>query len=144
MLIILLSILLAFVTFAMSMAILLQEPKQAGLSGSFGMGGDQMLGAGSPNALSKFTGFLAVGFLVLCLGIGLLKKQDISSSDIQMQEGDTRGVTTSISDENAPAPGEGGVSAEGTIQIPPADSGLTPVGDPPVVDPPAADPPAGG
>ncbi len=123
--IILLSIVLAFVTFAMCMAILLQEPKQAGLSGSFGMGGDQMLGAGSPNALSKFTGYLAVGFLVLCLSIGLLKKQDMGSSGIQLQDGDTRGVTTSVSDENTTPPGELSVPVDGGVDLPGTGDGTT-------------------
>ena len=50
-----LCIVLALLTFMMSMAILVQEPKQAGLSGSFGMGGEQMLGAGSPNATDRRT-----------------------------------------------------------------------------------------
>ena len=83
-----LCILLALVTFIMSMAILVQDPKQAGLSGSFGMGGEQMLGAGTPNAISKFTGFLAVAFLVLCLVIGLVDESVQNKSGLKAQEGD--------------------------------------------------------
>lgn len=81
--IVFLCIILALLTFLMGMAILLQEPKQSGLSGSFGMGGDAMLGAGKPNALSRFTGILAGAFLVLCLGIGLLEQREMKQSGIE-------------------------------------------------------------
>ena len=108
----LLCIVLALITFLMSMAILIQEPKQSGLSGSFGMGGEQMLGAGSPNAISKFTGILAALFFVLCLAIGLLDQAAQEETSIEPREGDTSGVNPSVSGELDPggAPPPDGVT----------------------------------
>jgi len=94
--VILLCIVLALVTFLMGMAILLQEPKQSGLSGSFGMGGDQMLGAGSANPLSKLTGILAAAFLVLCLGIGLLEQKEATDTSIEERAEDGSGVPPAV------------------------------------------------
>jgi len=108
-----LCILLALVTFIMSMAILVQDPKQAGLSGSFGMGGEQMLGAGTPNAISKFTGFLAVAFLVLCLVIGLVDESVQNKSGLKAQEGDLEGIETTFESAD-PAAGTGETGAVDT------------------------------
>ena len=146
-----LSIVLAFVTLIMGMAILLQEPKQAGLSGSFGMGGDQMLGAGTPNPLSKLTGWLAVAFLVLCLGIGLIEKGVSAESGIQEQPGDTSGLAPAISNPDAALPGEldigtpGGTTGADGITDGPTDgttgtSGTTTDDTPPSSVTPGSDP----
>ena len=139
-----LMIVLAFVSLIMGMAILLQEPKQAGLSGSFGMGGDQMLGAGTPNPLSKLTGWLAAVFLALCLVIGLVQKSSAEKSSIPMQAGDTSGLAPAISNPDATQPGELPVNpdagADGLTDGPtdgntgsedpaPSDAGTTPPAD---------------
>jgi len=106
---IILYIILGGVTLVMGRAILLQEPKQAGLGGSFGMGGDQMLGARSPNALSRFTGMLSVAFLVLCLGIGLLDKVEAGRSSIDPQAGDQSGMRTSVEPVGTTPEGDGAI-----------------------------------
>ncbi|MGA1780237.1 MAG: preprotein translocase subunit SecG [Planctomycetota bacterium] len=106
---IILYIILGGVTLVMGLAILLQEPKQAGLGGSFGMGGDQMLGARSPNALSRFTGMLSVAFLVLCLGIGLLDKVEAGRSSIDPQAGDQSGMRTSVEPVGTTPEGDGAI-----------------------------------
>jgi preprotein translocase subunit SecG len=91
--VIVLCILLAIVTFLMGVAILLQEPKQSGLSGSFGMGGDQMLGTGKPNELSKFTGILAAAFILISMGVVLLDEGAKGRSVIEEQAGDEANVS---------------------------------------------------
>jgi len=106
---IILYIILGGVTLVMGLTILLQEPKQAGLGGSFGMGGDQMLGARSPNALSRFTGMLSVAFLVLCLGIGLLDKVEAGRSSIDPQAGDQSGMRTSVEPVGTTPEGDGAI-----------------------------------
>ena len=112
-----LCIVLALITFMMSMAILVQEPKQGGLSGSFGMGGEQMLGAGSPNAISKFTGILAACFLVLCLVIGLVDQASQEQTGIKQQPGDTSGLDPAV---GGPAdPGAGATPGAGGFTPPP-------------------------
>jgi preprotein translocase subunit SecG len=141
-LVILLCIVLALVTFLMGMAILLQEPKQSGLSGSFGMGGDQMLGAGSANPLSKLTGILASVFLALCLGIGLLEQSASEQSRIPELPGDEAGVPAEVGGipgevggdavtPPMPPPAEGGSGLSPT----PAESGGTPPAPPPTPAP---------
>ena len=106
---IILYIILGGVTLVMGLTILLQEPKQAGLGGSFGMGGDQMLGARSPNALSRFTRMLSVAFLVLCLGIGLLDKVEAGRSSIDPQAGDQSGMRTSVEPVGTTPEGDGAI-----------------------------------
>ncbi len=105
----LLCIVLGIVSFLMCMAILVQEPKQGGLSGTFGMGGDQMLGAGNPNAISKFTGILAGTFLVLCLLIGLVDQASQEQTGIKDIPGDSSGLDPSVG--APPDPGGAGAGA---------------------------------
>ncbi|MGB1396285.1 MAG: preprotein translocase subunit SecG [Planctomycetota bacterium] len=84
MLISVLYVLLGFVSVLMGLAILLQEPKQAGLSGAFGLGGDnQMLGTSPASGIAKLTRLLAVVFFALCLGVGILAKEEGSSSILE-------------------------------------------------------------
>jgi protein translocase SecG subunit len=123
----LLCILLALVTFLMGMAILLQEPKQSGLSGSFGMGGDQMLGAGSPNPLSKFTGILAGVFLVLCLGIGLLEQKRMTDTAIEERAEDASGVPPAVGSTDE----LGGDATTPPMPPPPGTTGTAPSAPPP-------------
>ena len=120
---IILYIILGGVTLVMGLTILLQEPKQAGLGGSFGMGGDQMLGARSPNALSRFTGMLSVAFLVLCLGIGLLDKVEAGRSSIDPQAGDQSGMRTSVEPVGTTPEGDGAI--DGATDGGAADGGAT-------------------
>ena len=84
MLISVLSVLLGFVSVLMGLAILLQEPKQAGLSGAFGLGGDnQMLGTSPASGIAKLTRLLALIFFALCIGVGILAKEESSSSILE-------------------------------------------------------------
>ena len=84
MLLTLLYIFLGVVSVLMGLAILIQEPKQAGLSGAFGLGGDsQMLGTSPTSGVAKFTITLAVVFFLLCVGVGILAQQQKGSSMLQ-------------------------------------------------------------
>ena len=84
MLISVLYVLLGFVSVLMGLAILLQEPKQAGLSGAFGLGGDsQMLGTSPASGIAKLTRLLAVIFFALCVGVGILAMEEGSSSMLE-------------------------------------------------------------
>lgn len=84
MLISVLYVLLGFVSVLMGLAILLQEPKQAGLSGAFGLGGDnQMLGTSPASGIAKLTRLLALIFFALCIGVGILAKEESSSSILE-------------------------------------------------------------
>ena len=61
-----LMILLGLVTVLLGFVILIQEPKQAGLSGAFGLGGtDQMMGTKPTSGIGRFTAYLSVIFFVL-------------------------------------------------------------------------------
>ncbi len=83
-----LMITLGVVTFLMGFAILLQEPKTGGLSGAFGMGGDQMLGASSASGISRFTTMLAVVFFGLSIAVGVMSTKSSNTSAIRGAEGD--------------------------------------------------------
>ena len=123
MLMTILYVLLGFVSVLMGLAILLQEPKQAGLSGAFGLGGDsQMLGTSPTSGIAKLTRLLAVVFFALCIGVGILAK-DQSSSSVLQDDPQNPAVTTgseetvdlgdALGDETGVV-GEGSVSVEGT------------------------------
>lgn len=100
MLMTILYVLLGFVSVLMGLAILLQEPKQAGLSGAFGLGGDsQMLGTSPTSGIAKLTRLLAVIFFALCLGVGILAKDQSTSSMIQ--DDPQNPAVTAGSDETA-------------------------------------------
>ncbi|MGE4618624.1 MAG: preprotein translocase subunit SecG [Planctomycetota bacterium] len=74
--VIFLMIVLGVVSVLLGLAILLQEPKQAGLSGAFGMGGEsQMLGTSTTSGIARFTMYLSVAFFVLCIAVGLLARE---------------------------------------------------------------------
>lgn len=84
----------------MGLAILLQEPKQAGLSGAFGLGGDsQMLGTSPTSGIAKLTRFLAVVFFALCLSVGIIAKEEGSTSILQDDDPVNASVTTSSEEE---------------------------------------------
>lgn len=91
-----LMIALGLVTFLMGVAILLQEPKQGGLSGAFGMGGDQMLGTSSSSGISRFTTLLAVVFFGLSIAVGVMSTASSNTSSIRGVEGDVSGTGSSI------------------------------------------------
>ena len=150
-----LMIVLGCVTVLLGLAILLQEPKQAGLSGAFGLGGsEQMLGTSTTSGIARFTMFLAVAFFLLCITVGLMARED---------RDDTRLKPDPIEPGfGALEPGVGGVPGSENVGIGDAIGGAeaviggdavnvgdaagavnndTPVVDPPVVDPPVVDPP---
>ena len=89
-----LMILLGVVTVLLGLAILLQEPKQAGLSGAFGLGGtEQMLGTSPTSGIARFTMVLSVVFFVLCIAVGLLAREERDDSRLTSDPiGDSIGV----------------------------------------------------
>jgi len=89
-----LMILLGVVTVLLGLAILLQEPKQAGLSGAFGLGGEtQMLGTSATSGIARFTMYLSVAFFVLCITVGLMAREERDDSRLTSDPiGDSIGV----------------------------------------------------
>ena len=89
-----LMILLGVVTVLLGLAILLQEPKQAGLSGAFGLGGtEQMLGTSPTSGIARFTMYLSVAFFVLCITVGLMAREERDDSRLTSDPiGDSIGV----------------------------------------------------
>ena len=81
MLVTFLMIALGLVTVLLGFVILIQEPKQAGLSGAFGLGGsDQMMGTTATSGIGRFTAILSVIFFVLCILVGVAASSDMDSS----------------------------------------------------------------
>ncbi len=58
-----------FLCFLLCTTILIQEGKGGGLGGSFGSvdSGDSLFGTSTPEVLKRFTGWLAVIFIVSCI-----------------------------------------------------------------------------
>jgi preprotein translocase subunit SecG len=79
-----LMILLGVVTVLLGLVILIQEPKQAGLSGAFGLGGEtQMLGTSATSGIARFTMYLSVAFFVLCITVGLMAREERDDSRLK-------------------------------------------------------------
>ncbi|MEE2889363.1 MAG: preprotein translocase subunit SecG [Planctomycetota bacterium] len=79
-----LMIVLGIVTVLLGLAILIQEPKQAGLSGAFGLGGsEQMLGTSATSGIARFTMYLSVAFFLLCITVGLLAREGRDDSRLK-------------------------------------------------------------
>jgi preprotein translocase subunit SecG len=56
----------------LSLVILIQESKSMGLGASFGgEGGDSLFGTSTADVLKKFTGWMAMGFMVFCVILSL-------------------------------------------------------------------------
>jgi preprotein translocase subunit SecG len=56
----------------LSLVILIQESKSLGLGASFGGdAGDSLFGTSTADILKKFTGWLAVGFMIFCVILSL-------------------------------------------------------------------------
>ncbi|MEO2148808.1 MAG: preprotein translocase subunit SecG, partial [bacterium] len=85
MLVTFLMIVLGLVTVLLGFVILIQEPKQAGLSGAFGgMGGsDQMMGTKATSGIGRFTAILSVTFFSLCIIVGVVSSSDRDSSRLK-------------------------------------------------------------
>ena len=125
-----LMIMLGMVTFLMGVAILLQEPKQGGLGGSFGMGGDHMLGTSTSSGISRFTTMLAVIFFALSITVGVMSTKTSSTSEIRSAVGDQSGIIPTIGSVNPilgvtevplPEPGTGTDEATGGTAVDAAD-----------------------
>ena len=76
-------ILFVFISLLMVVVILLQAGKGQGLAGAIGGGmvGQSMFGGrGAGDLLSKVTTYLAVGYMVLALGLGLIYKSEVETT----------------------------------------------------------------
>ena len=170
MLVTFLMIVLGLVTVLLGFVILIQEPKQAGLSGAFGgMGGsDQMMGTKATSGIGRFTAILSVTFFSLCILVGVVSSGDRDSSRLQsdtVEPGfgaidgalDSAGVGDAIGDaigDDTPAASDGSTAGaigdgESADDAPaddaPADDAPadeTPADDAPTDDAPATDVPA--
>jgi len=76
-------ILFVFISLLMIVIILLQAGKGQGLAGAIGggMAGQSMFGGrGAGDFLSKTTSYLAVAYMVLALGLGLIYKSEVETT----------------------------------------------------------------
>ncbi len=106
-----LMILLGLVTVLLGFVILIQEPKQAGLSGAFGLGGtDQMMGTKATSGIGRFTAYLSVVFFLLCVSVGVLSSSDQESSRLKA---DPQDPAIGSTDPGSETPGIGGGDALG-------------------------------
>ncbi|MEE2856511.1 MAG: preprotein translocase subunit SecG [Planctomycetota bacterium] len=156
MLVTIMMILLGMVTLLLGFVILIQEPKQAGLSGAFGLGGtDQMMGTKSSSGIGRFTAYLSVVFLLLCISVGVMARGEKDSSRLKdappepgfgavdigtdgtgVGLGDALGDESPIIINTVPSVGDGDADAV----VPDETDGET-AGDAPTTDTPATDPP---
>ncbi len=156
MLVTIMMILLGMVTLLLGFVILIQEPKQAGLSGAFGLGGtDQMMGTKSSSGIGRFTAYLSVVFLLLCISVGVMARGEKDSSRLKdappepgfgavdigtdgtgVGLGDALGDESPIIINTVPSVGDGDADAV----VPDETDGET-AGDAQTTDTPATDPP---
>jgi protein translocase SecG subunit len=125
--VIFLMIVLGVVSVLLGLAILLQEPKQAGLSGAFGMGGEsQMLGTSTTSGIARFTMYLSVAFFVLCITVGLLAREERDESRLKADPVETS--IGSVEEGIGDALGESGIGLDdGTsVNTAPTDTGTAP------------------
>ena len=76
-------VLFVFISLLMVVVILLQAGKGQGLAGAIGggMAGQSIFGGrGAGDFLSKTTSYLAVGYMILALGLGLIYKSEVEAS----------------------------------------------------------------
>jgi preprotein translocase subunit SecG len=161
MLVTFLMIALGFVTVLLGFVILIQEPKQAGLSGAFGggMGGsDQMMGTKATSGIGRFTAILSVTFFSLCILVGVISSSDRDSSRLQSDTvepgfgsidgaADSDGVGDAIGDaigDDTPAAIDDGSdgSTAGAIGADETPTAETPAAETPAAETPAAETPA--
>ncbi len=156
MLVTVMMILLGLVTLLLGFVILIQEPKQAGLSGAFGLGGtDQMMGTKASSGIGRFTAYLSVIFLGLCISVGVMARGESDSSRLKdappepgfgavdpgtdgtgVGLGDAIGDDSPIIINTVPNGGDG----EADAVVPDETDGET-AGDAPTTDTPATDAP---
>jgi preprotein translocase subunit SecG len=101
--VLLLTILIAFISVLLILVILVQNPKGGGLSSSFGgsQAANQVMGAAnSGDMLEKITWGLASSLLALCLVTGVFFKGDGASGTV----GEEINTTTTTTVPTAPAP----------------------------------------
>jgi preprotein translocase subunit SecG len=75
--------LFVFVSLLMIVVILLQAGKGQGLAGAIGggMAGQSIFGGrGAGDFLSKATSYLAIGYMILALGLGLIYKSEVEAT----------------------------------------------------------------
>lgn len=104
--VLLLTILIAFISVLLILVILVQNPKGGGLSSSFGgsQAANQVMGAAnSGDMLEKITWGLASSLLALCLVTGVFFKGDVSGSVGE----DINTTTTTAPSAPATIPGGG-------------------------------------
>jgi preprotein translocase subunit SecG len=157
MLVTFLMIALGFVTVLLGFVILIQEPKQAGLSGAFGggMGGsDQMMGTKATSGIGRFTAILSVTFFSLCILVGVISSSDRDSSRLQSDTvepgfgsidgaADSDGVGDAIGDDTPAAIDDGSDgSTAGAIGADETPTAETPAAETPAAETPAAETPA--
>lgn len=107
--VLLLTILIAFISVLLILVILVQNPKGGGLSSSFGgsQAANQVMGAAnSGDMLEKITWGLASSLLALCLVTGVFFKGDGASESVG-EDINTTTTTTTVPSAPATIPGGG-------------------------------------
>lgn len=112
--VLLLTILIAFISVLLILVILVQNPKGGGLSSSFGgsQAANQVMGAAnSGDMLEKITWGLASSLLALCLVTGVFFKGDGASGPVGVD------INTTTTAPSSPTPMPGG--GQQPLQQPP-------------------------
>ena len=97
--IVVLTILFVIVTLLLIFMVVITPSQEGGIAAAFGgMGSDTFFGTKAHQHINRFTLFLAVGFLVLALGINMLTAAK--------QRRDAKKTPTEQTEKNRPGPGE--------------------------------------
>lgn len=158
MIVVFLSVLLAFVSLLLIGIVLMQDSKGGGLAGAFGgSGGTELLGTSGQKQIAKVTTVISGVFVVLCIAIGLLKGLDERSSAVAADDpvpattigpvdGDPDGASNPLGGlevKTSPAPGGGVTISPQTGPAPNAGQQPSAGENRPVPGPPEEVPPAG-
>ncbi|MCA8962229.1 MAG: preprotein translocase subunit SecG [Planctomycetes bacterium] len=100
-------VVIAVVSLILIGLVLIQDSKAGGLSAAIAGSGESFVGAAANKGITKFTGWLATGFLVLCLLVGMMTEKDKQSSSINISDPDAKQIGAPIE------PGKSGESEAG-------------------------------
>lgn len=118
-----LCIVLAFVALLLIGIVLIQDSSAGGLTGAFGGGGGggELLGAKGQKELAKFTTILAVGFVSLCIIVGVMQAANEQSSLAPDDEGPATSSVGAV-DPGATSTGDSGTPVTPGITVTPGET----------------------
>ena len=101
-------VLFVLICILLTLSILIQSSKGGGLAGTFGgmdaMGGSMFGGRGAGDFLTKITTWLAAGFMLISLLLGLMTRGSLSEQSLIERERETRMTAPSRVLPQAPTP----------------------------------------